>query len=135
MRRILPVLAIVAALGCGPDDPTVPTEPLNASFDDVDAAEALWRSHHITSYEVQQAVVCFCAGPHAWTAVVRDGRVQSRGYTVEAIFDKIRLARDGADAYRASFDPTYGYPVHFDVDWRFGAADDEWSIDMSDLRP
>lgn len=118
------------------------------------AARARWAEQHLTTYKITSQTGCFCpfemvdpirlvvtADQVTAASYVADQRAVSdvilrNQLTVEGAFDKIQdaLDRHAADL-KVTFDPQRGYPTSIQIDYAKNAADDEWSLKLSDLTP
>jgi hypothetical protein len=120
---------------------------------DLVRARALWNVNGVSDYEVIARTLCFCGyGGERVRVVVRDGNVTSavvvstgRVLTVqeaiqyrpiEQLFDVIEAAeRADAHSIEARYDPHYGYPTYFFIDYSINAADEEFGYEIVSFTP
>jgi Family of unknown function (DUF6174) len=111
-------------------------------------AKALWTSHALSNYKYKMREGGVFGGSDI-TVVVRSGRCvkayswrhlrkqqeSCAGRTIEEWFDEIRLEIEAdPDSLTASYDPTRGFPRHFEVT-PSGLVDQEWYFDVRYLSP
>lgn len=145
MRKILGTLlmTVAAASGACTDSP---------NDHGLATARAQWTSHAPATYTVVSARGCECptevtrpteitvTSNQITSAVYVDDRTpvaeqfRSLLRTVDGVFDDIQSAIDRhADAIDLRFDPDKGYPTLVFVDYSRGIADEELSIQLSNL--
>ena len=119
--------------------------------DNLIAARARWDAMSGPTYSSQVDRACECVlGGRAMTVTVSRGSVTAASYedsgsavdqallafvpTVPDLFDLIQDALDRKAAYLAvTYDPTYGYPTHIQIDYSVNAVDDEVRMNVRDL--
>ncbi len=143
MTRIAGVLLLVSLVGgcqlfTGPDEP-----------DRLEEARELWARVGPSDYSYDFTPQCFCPlGGQRIRVTVDDGVVSaarlasndspltpselSSVLTIPELFDLIEDAIDRkADRIEASYDGTYGYPVHVGIDYVRTAIDDEYGFTVT----
>jgi len=128
-------------------------EPLAAPADrdTLTTARARWDATSGPAYSFTISRGCECVlGGRLMTVTVTNGLVASAAYidsgssvesallsyvyTVPDLFDLIQDALDRHAAHLAvSYDPTYGYPTHIEIDYSVTTADDELVMDARNL--
>lgn len=118
--------------------------------------QAKWKNAGVQSYRFKLHIGCFCAFRDRMplTIEVRDGQVTSMTYsdgtpvpagdpgremferfaTIERIFTELRSGPSAAaELVRTTYDPTYGFPADLYIDPLQQAADDEFSVQVSEF--
>ena len=126
------------------------SNPLGPEQSQLDRARNRWEAHGSGFYGFHFQRGCFC--PQEIVRPVRievwDGVVVSAvdpdtnepldpppdGFsTIDDLFDEIQDAIDrGAHSVDATYDESFGYPIHVFIDWILNAVDDEMSFQLSD---
>jgi hypothetical protein len=141
------LLALVFMMACS-------SSPLDESRSEFDQAQARWRAAAATDYDFDLQHLCYCADPatRPVTISVRGGVFHSIAYadsgtaadttwfrdylTIDRLFALLQRTLDGKPArFTASYHAELGYPDRVDVDPISGAADDEFSLRITKLRP
>lgn len=120
--------------------------------------QAKWKNAGIQAYRFKLNIGCFCAFRDRMplSIEVRDGQVVSMAFsdgtqvpaddpgremfdrfsTVERIFAELRSgASASAQVVRVTYDPTYGFPADLYIDPQQQAADDEFTVQVSEFEP
>ncbi len=141
------IRGVDAALrGCEFAPPTPTPRHDRQAFEE---ARALWTAADIRHYQANYRFGCFCPGPHDIVVEVVDGKVvgardPSNGdrlnveaglpyLSVAEVFDRIEHHLDSAFRLDVSYDDQLGYPTNFVVDPIENLADDELSIQYSNI--
>jgi hypothetical protein len=165
MKTLLPALlsAILASGGsfvCASD--TVILGVVDEDFSHIEDPHERWRAYDLQDYQIDQTWGCFCAPPHAWTAVIRNGevvdvvvepiqgmdpdevhaRALELAWTVEDAFDQIGSVPGGRGMgngpgpaeFQVTYHSRFGYPESVYIDWHRGIADDELHTRLDNLR-
>lgn len=140
---------ILLALLLGGAACQAPTAP--GDHDNLVAARTRWDAMSGPTYSYRVDRDCECVlGGRLLTVSVHRGAVISAAYedsgsqvdqalwayvpTVPDLFDMIQDALDRKAAYLAvTYDPTYGYPTHIQIDYSVNAVDDEVLMNLRDL--
>ena len=145
MRRLLLLTLAIVLSACSVGAPS----ELNRSQDK-------WDKSGITGYRYSLFIGCFCAFRDRMplSIEVRDGKVVSMAYangesispddpqleffsrfaTLDALFAELKSGpASKADEVTVTYDSTYGYPSEMQVDQIKLAADDEYSVSISDF--
>jgi Family of unknown function (DUF6174) len=116
----------------------------------VAARRAAWRARHISDYQIEIAVGCFCPWPsHPAILEVRNGVAVALSdtlgktmgklrepwslYTVEGLFDAAEQGARRDDVVEVAYDPRYDYPARIRGDLKVGLPDDWFWVKASRL--
>jgi hypothetical protein len=144
--RVVTALALAGwTVSCG--------DPFGSDQDQLAMAEARWAAVGPASYDFDVSVSCFCIATSFGTVTVsvRNHQVVSvvrsdSGTAVDSAFFRSVLTVDRMFAtvlgfldrkpasFRATYDPSQGYPTMLSVDPATNTADDEFSFTVSGLR-
>ena len=125
---------------------------------DLAANQTKWENAGIDDYTFQLHIGCFCVFTDRMplTIEVRDGAVTSMSYsdgtpvaaddpmmeyfmrfaTLDALFAELRSGdAASANSVEVSYDATHGFPTQVYVDQIKEAADDEYSLQVSNFQP
>jgi hypothetical protein len=118
----------------------------------VAARRAAWRARHISDYQIEIAVGCFCPWPshpailevrNGVAVALRDTLGKTMGkprepwslYTVEGLFDAVEQGARRDDVIEVAYDPRYDYPAQIRGDLKVGLPDDWFWVRASRLTP
>lgn len=143
MKQVrLAVLALLGlAISCG--SATGPWYRVSA----LPSARHLWRAQDLHTYAFTLQRSCFCANVHPLQVLVVSDTVatvvdletgqqldRQFGQTIEDLFTFIQNATDDhAYVIRATYDASMGFPTAIEYDGSAQIADDEMSIQVSDV--
>lgn len=141
------LFAVILLAACQKEATLAPAENLVPVFDKY---QAQWTAAGITSYTMDQERLCFCAsGAKARITVVNGvitaatytatgdfvpAGVRSQYHTIPELFALMRSAYAATpDVIGIQWDPTLGYPLQLNVDPKKSIADDEYTINTTNL--
>jgi len=118
----------------------------------VAARRAAWRARHISDYQIEIAVGCFCPWPshpailevrNGVAVALRDTLGKTMGkprepwslYSVERLFDAVEQGARRDDVIEVAYDPRYDYPAQIRGDLKVGLPDDWFWVKASRLTP
>jgi hypothetical protein len=159
---LLPLIFLLAACSAlpfnrpGPENVTPPAGTPAAPQGDLEKNQGLWKNAGVQSYRFKLHIGCFCAFRDRMplSIEVRDGQVTSMTYsdgtpvpagdpalemfdrfsTIERTFAELRSGPSAsAEQVRITFDPTYGFPADLYIDPLQQAADDEFTVQVSEF--
>ena len=152
-RTLGRTLLLIGFLGAG-QTTACHSSPLEETRDELAAARGRWKASGPPDYDFDLQHNCFCADPvtRPVTISVRAGAFVSivyadsgaaadtalfRNYlTVDRVFTFLQHTLDAKPAsFTAAYHEQLGYPVMIHVDPLGQAADDEFSIQITSLRP
>lgn len=140
------ILLTLLLAGAACEAPTAPGER-----DSLASARARWSATSSPSYSYKVNRACECVlGGRLIAVTVNNGSVVSAAYvdsrsaveqalltyvlTVPDLFDLIQDALDRRAVYLAvTYDPTFGYPTHIEVDYSANTVDDEVVMSAREL--
>ncbi|WP_421132160.1 DUF6174 domain-containing protein [Alteromonas sp. A079] len=119
-------------------------------LDDLNANRAKWESANIDTYQFDYSISCFCLDDvtRPRLVVVNANQVESQtiienntalsldnvdSETVATLFDRIALEESRAESLTVSYHPQLGYPTRIQVDGNAQTADDEYTIEVSNV--
>jgi hypothetical protein len=123
---------------------------------DLSRNQSKWEKAGITHYRYSLHIGCFCVFTERMplTVEVKDGKMVSMTYsdgtpvsasdldidffkrysTIEGLFEDLRSGTASkAEEVQVTYDPTYGFPAQMQVDQIKLAADDEFSVQVSNF--
>jgi len=128
---------------------STPAPVITAAPPELESQQNSWNELGLRDYSFTYQPMCMCPGDAAvYRVEVRDGKVASFEHasepvsralprpTVDSLFAWIRDAYvRKAAVVRVTYDPRLHFPAKVSIDWNLNIIDDEFSFDVSDLRP
>ena len=151
VRTSLTILLLAAACRSIPVA-SLPTPVASGPASELESQQSSWNQLGLRDYSFTYTPMCMCAGyGRLYEVGVRDGKVvsfQSGSQpvslslrdlprpTVDSLFAWIKDAYvRKAAVVRATYDPQLHFPANVSIDWNLNIIDDEFSFEVSDLRP
>ena len=134
--------AMLLLVGCNSDS--------DNTLEDLNANRAKWESANIDNYQFDYSISCFCLedATRPRLVVVNANQVESQtiiensvalpqdtfsSQTIAGLFNRIALEESRAESLKVEYHPELGYPTRIQVDGNSQTADDEYTIEVSNV--
>ncbi len=113
--------------------------------------QARWEQQHLSDYQYQLRVSCFCPYYGTVTVTVRADTISSVEApeveppvlpqdlnffkTIDGLFEVVDEAIEEADQFSVQYDPQMGHPTKIDIDYLIDAVDDEVVYTAANVQP
>jgi hypothetical protein len=122
----------------------------NNTLEELNANRTKWESANIDNYQFDFSISCFCLDDvtRPRLVVVNANQVTSQtikannaalpldtvnSETIAGLFDRIALEESRAESLSVDYHPELGYPTRIQVDGNAQMADDEYTIEVSNV--